>query len=54
MLLRPTRACRSHEVGSFELLRQPLVVNYDEFEGMLLGIAFHMFENSKKLSLIHI
>lgn len=35
-------------MGSFELLRQPLVVNYDEFEGMLLGIAFHMFENSKK------
>jgi hypothetical protein len=42
------QACRSHEVEAFELLRQPLVVKYNEFEGMILALAFHLFEVHKK------
>ena len=41
-------ACRGHELEGFQLLRQPLVVTYDEFETLLLLMAFDLFEHKKR------
>ena len=40
--------CREHEAEAFPLLRQPLVLTYDEFETLLLEMAFDLFEQKKR------
>lgn len=38
---RPYR--RSHEVDSFQLLQQPIVFTYDDFDAFLLALAHHLY-----------
>lgn len=39
--------CRTHEVEAFQLKQQPITVNYDEFEAVVLYLAYHMYTNNK-------
>jgi hypothetical protein len=40
--------CRSPDVAHYRLLQQPIVLNYDEFETMILSIALHMYHGNEK------
>lgn len=47
-VLQLARLCRTHEVEEFELQQQPITVNYDEFESVILYLAYHMYTNNKR------
>lgn len=40
-------SCRSHEVELYELKQQPVVLNYDEFETVVLVLAYHRYNIEK-------
>lgn len=40
--------CRSHEIELFELKQQPVVLDYDEFEAVILVLAYHMYHAQKR------
>lgn len=41
-------ACRSHEIEQLELKQQPVVLDYDEFETVILALAYHVYNLQKR------
>lgn len=40
--------CRAIEVEVFQLKQQPITLNYDEFEAVILYLAYHMYTANKR------
>lgn len=40
--------CRSSEVETYQLMPQPMTVQYDEFEALMVAMALHMYAMQKR------
>lgn len=47
-MLTAATLCRSSEVEAYELKPQPITIQYDEFESMMVAMALHMYALQKK------